>query len=126
MQAKEKIAEKENIIKLKDLTYREKTHIKEARSLIQKYVFPNIWNIRYVEDLEDEYNNTVLGLCSYQEEIIYLNTKILTDLEETLEVMLHEAIHQYTKADDCSEEFQNAATQAAVKFAMGCTRAKRK
>jgi hypothetical protein len=120
-----KEVKRENVM-LKDLTEKEHENIKRVRKLIQKYYHKDIWSLRYVENLRDEYDNYINGLCSYNEKLIYIRRDILSDWEQLFETMLHEVIHQVTKTDDCSEEFEKEWGKACLKFARGCIRSKYK
>jgi len=120
-----KIDKTHNNIQLKDLTQLEKDNIKEARKLIQKH-YTDVGNLRYIQDLTDKNDCKLNGLYSPEEDLIYLERDILSDYDQLFQTLLHETIHKVSGAKDCTEEFQNEATKAALKFALGCTREKRK
>lgn len=113
------------LTQLKDLSDLEKYNIKEVRKLIQKH-YADVGNMRYVEDLSDEHENKVNGFYDPKEDLIFLEKNILSSFNQLFETLLHETIHKVTRAEDCSERFQNEAVHAAMKFALGCTREKRK
>ena len=117
---------KHNMVQLKDLESVEHENIKEVRNLIQKHYIPKIWALRYVDDLRDEFDNICLGLCVYDEEKIYLNKKILSDYDQLFKTLLHEVVHQVSRAEDNTTEFEREWANACLSFAKGCTRAKRK
>ena len=121
---KEKI--KHNMIQLKDLESIEHENIKEVRNLIQKHYIPKIWPLRYVDNLKDQFDNPVSGLCVPDEQKIYLDKKILKNYNELFRIMLHEVVHQVSGADDNTTEFEWEWANACLSFAKGCTRAKRK
>ncbi len=116
---------KQRLIQLKDLTMEERDNVNSVRKLIQKHYCDKIWNLRYVDGLKDEYGNYLNGLCHYNEELIYLDLGILQNWDTLFEVLLHETVHQVSKAEDLSEEFEQEWGKACLAFAKGCRRAKR-
>ena len=121
---KEKI--KHDMVQLKDIEELEHENIKEVKKLIQKHYCSKIWNIRYANNLVDEFDNPLNGLCVYDEEKIYLNKKILWDFDQLFKTLLHEVVHQVSRAEDNTTEFEKEWAEACLSFAKGCTRAKRK
>ena len=113
---------KKEYIQLKDLYYIERDNINSVRKLIQKHYCSKIYNLRFCNNLTDEHENPLDGLCSNDEELIYLNKLILSDWDKLFQTLLHEAVHQVSKADDCSEEFEREWAKACLSFAKGCTR----
>lgn len=113
---------KQKTLQLKDLTEQERQNIRRIRKLIQKYYCPNIWNLRYIDYLLDEYENKVSGICKYNEELIYLEKSILSDWDKLFKTLLHEVVHQMSNADDCSIEFEKEWEKASLAFAKGCIR----
>jgi len=60
------------------------------------------------------------GLCDRGKEIIYIDRNVLLNLVRAVETLLHEAIHLYTGASDCTPEFQyEACLLAALSIAKG-------
>jgi len=113
-------------VQLKDLTEVQHNNLKHARNLIQKHYTKIDYKIRYVNDLTDEYNNQVLGLCDHNNQIIILNIDILNNFNQTFETLLHECIHMVSRAGDCTEEFEREWEKACLCFALGTERQKRK
>ena len=110
------------MVKLKDLTEEEKQNIRQIRKMIKKYYCQNMWNLRYVDDYQDEYGNYINGSCNFEEELIYLDRAIIKDWNKLFKTMLHETVHQVSRAEDCSEEFEKEWERACLAFAKGCMR----
>lgn len=113
-------------IQLKDITTEQHDNLKRARNLIQKHYTKIDYKIRYVNNPMDEYNNQVLGLCDYNNQIIILNTEVLNNFKQTFETLLHECVHMVSHAGDCTEEFEREWGKACLSFALGTERQKRK
>ena len=64
------------------------------------------------------------GACELRTGKIYLRREILNDLRQTLHTLLHEAVHKYTGADDCTATFEKALTEVSVNIILGLEKLK--
>jgi len=108
---------KQECMKLQDLDIVEKDNLSSVRKLIKKFYFFDMWNIRYVKDLKDNYENDCFGICNRTEKLIYLNQSILRSWDQTFKTLLHEVVHQVSEAEDCTAEFENEWERACLCFA---------
>ena len=121
---KKKAAEK---VLLRDLTELERENLRKARKVISRfYAAPG--KITIMESLLDWAGVTdsrrVDGFYSGREDRIYLRRGILTNLKQTVHVLLHETVHKKTKTEDITEEFERALCDAAVAILIATNKVK--
>jgi hypothetical protein len=107
---------KHDLTKLKELDIMQRDNLKFAKKAIRKYYKPDLWDIKVVNALQDDYQNKCNGLCHYGEEIIYIDAEMLNTLADTLETLVHEAVHQVSRAEDCSADFEREFAKACKAF----------
>ena len=109
-------------IAIKDLTDEERSNLKIAKRLVEKYYNP-VGEVIIMEDLTGMVNAarglTINGACELKTGKIYLRREILSNLHQTLHTLLHEAVHKYTGADDCTAAFERALTEVSVNIILG-------
>lgn len=109
-------------IAIKDLTDEERSNLKIAKRLVGKYYNP-VGEVIIMEDLTGMVNAarglTINGACELKTGKIYLRREILSNLHQTLHTLLHEAVHKYTGADDCTAAFERALTEVSVNIILG-------
>ena len=109
-------------IAIKDLTDEERNNLKIARKLVEKYYNP-VGEVVIMENLDRVVNaarnSKVNGAYESRTDRIYLRRGILNDLRQTLHTLLHEAVHKYTGADDCTAAFERALTEVSVNIILG-------
>jgi hypothetical protein len=64
------------------------------------------------------------GAYELRTDKIYLRREILSNLNQTLHTLLHEAVHKYTGADDCTAAFERALTEVSVNIILGLEKLK--
>ncbi|OQC75270.1 MAG: hypothetical protein BWX44_00001 [Spirochaetes bacterium ADurb.Bin001] len=101
----------------KELTEEEKNNFRTAKKLVKKY-YNDPGKIIISESLEKIGNSAssviTYGLCDNQKQCIYLKKSVLKDLNLTIHILLHETVHKYSGAKDCTTEFEKALTDVAV------------
>ncbi len=109
-------------IAIKNLTDEERNNLKIAKRLVEKYYNP-VGEVIIMEDLTGMVNAarglTINGACELKTGKIYLRREILSNLNQTLHTLLHEAVHKYTGADDCTAAFERALTEVSVNIILG-------
>jgi len=114
-------------IAIKDLTNEEKNNLKMARKLVERYYNP-VGEVVIMENLDRVVNaarnSKVNGAYESGADRIYLRRGILNDLHQTLHTLLHEAVHKYTGADDCTAAFERALTEVSVNIILGLEKLK--
>lgn len=114
-------------IAIKDLTDEERNNLKIARKLVEKYYNP-VGEVVIMENLDRVVNaarnSEVNGAYESRTDRIYLRRGILNDLHQTLHTLLHEAVHKYTGADDCTAAFERALTEVSVNIILGLEKLK--
>jgi len=109
-------------IAIKDLTDKERNNLKIARKLVEKYYNP-VGKVIIMEDLTGIVNaargSRINGAYESRTDKIYLRREILSNLDQTLHTLLHEAVHKYTGADDCTAAFERALTEVSVNIILG-------
>ena len=109
-------------IAIKDLTDEEKNNLKIARKLVERY-YNSVGEVVIMENLDRVVNaarnSKVNGAYESGADRIYLRRGILNDLHQTLHTLLHEAVHKYTGADDCTAAFERALTEVSVNIILG-------
>ena len=114
-------------IAIKDLTDEERNNLKIARKLVEKYYNP-VGEVIIMEDLTGIVNaargSRINGAYESRTDKIYLRREILSDLDQTLHTLLHEAVHKYTGADDCTAAFERALTEVSVNIILGLEKLK--
>lgn len=109
-------------IAIKNLTDEERNNLKIAKRLVGKYYNP-VGEVIIMEDLTGMVNAarglTINGACELKTGKIYLRREILSNLHQTLHTLLHEAVHKYTGADDCTAAFERALTEVSVNIILG-------
>ena len=114
-------------IAIKDLTDEERNNLKIARKLVEKYYNP-VGEVIIMEDLTGIVNAArglrINGAYEPRTDKIYLRREILSNLDQTLHTLLHEAVHKYTGADDCTAAFERALTEVSVNIILGLEKLK--
>lgn len=114
-------------IAIKDLTDEERNNLKIAKRLVEKYYNP-VGEVIIMEDLTGTVNaargSKVNGAYESKTDKIYLRREILSNLDQTLHTLLHEAVHKYTGADDCTAAFERALTEVSVNIILGLEKLK--
>lgn len=114
-------------IAIKDLTDEERDNLKIAKRLVEKYYNP-VGEVIIMEDLTGIVNaargSKINGAYEPRADKIYLRREILSDLDQTLHTLLHEAVHKYTGADDCTAAFERALTEVSVNIILGLEKLK--
>jgi len=109
-------------IAINDLTDEEKNNLKIARKLVERY-YNSVGEVVIMENLDGVVNaarnSEVNGAYESGADRIYLRRGILNDLHQTLHTLLHEAVHKYTGADDCTAAFERALTEVSVNIILG-------
>lgn len=109
-------------IAIKDLTDEERNNLKIARKLVEKY-YNSVGEVVIMENLDRVVdaarNSKVNGAYESGADRIYLKQGILNDLHQTLHTLLHEAVHKYTGASDCTAAFERALTEVSVNIILG-------
>ncbi len=109
-------------IAIKDLTDEERNNLKIAKRLVEKYYNP-VGEVVIMENLDRVVNaarnSKVNGAYESRTDRIYLGRGILNDLHQTLHTLLHEAVHKYTGASDCTAAFERALTEVSVNIILG-------
>lgn len=108
-------------IALKNLTEEERSNFKTARTLVERH-YNETGSVSIAEDLSKmsgaSQDIKVNGVYKRSEDRIYLRRSILADLQQTIHVLLHEAVHKHSGAGDCTAEFERALTDVAVGMMM--------
>ena len=114
-------------IAIKDLTDEERNNLKIARKLVERY-YNSVGEVVIMENLDGVVNaargSKVNGAYELRTGKIYLRRGILNDLRQTLHTLLHEAVHKYTGADDCTAAFERALTGVSVNIILGLEKLK--
>ncbi len=109
-------------IAIKDLTDEERNNLKIAKRLVEKY-YNLVGEVIIMEDLTGIVNaardSKINGAYKSRTDKIYLRREILSNLDQTLHTLLHEAVHKYTGADDCTAAFERALTEVSVNIILG-------
>lgn len=109
-------------IAIKDLTDGERNNLKIAKRLVEKYYMP-VGEVIIMEDLTGMVNaargSKINGAYESRTDKIYLRREILSNLDQTLHTLLHEEVHKYTGADDCTAAFERALTDVTVNIILG-------
>lgn len=106
--SKERIAQK-------DLDTSERINLRVAKQLIKKY-YNTCGRVivvnRFIghDDIEGQYKTST--------DEIFILRQILSNRKNTAEVLLHEAVHKHSGANDCTVRFQNILTEIAVDLMM--------
>jgi hypothetical protein len=107
---------KREVVKLKELTEIERKNLNWSKKMINTY-YADLWKIKIVDNLIDQYEERALGLCDYSNQIIWIDRDILTKKERCFEVLVHETAHKESEASDKTVEFERELARAAWKFA---------
>lgn len=114
-------------IAIKDLTDEERNNLKTAKRLVEKYYNP-VGEVIVMENLTGIVNaardSKINGAYELRTDKIYLRREILSNLDQTLHTLLHEAVHKYTGADDCTAAFERALTEVSVNIILGLEKLK--
>ncbi len=109
-------------VTVKDLADEERNNLKIAKRLVEKYYNP-VGKVVIMENLDGMVNaatnSKVNGAYESGADRIYLRRGILNDLHQTLHTLLHEAVHKYTGANDCTAAFERALTEVSVNIILG-------
>ena len=114
-------------IAIKDLTDEERNNLKIAKRLVEKYYNP-VGEVIIMENLNGVVNaarnSKINGAYESGADRIYLRRGILNDFRQTLHTLLHEVVHKYTGADDCTAAFERALTEVSVNIILGLEKLK--
>ncbi len=106
-------------LKLKDLTTEQKNNLKTAISIIKEYYCNFMYNVKVVENLRDNNGTIADGLCSYDNCTIFINYSIIDSFRKLFKTLVHETVHQKSKANDCTPEFEDEFENACFHLAKG-------
>ena len=95
------------------LEYQEKV-LARAIELVEKHYYAPVEPLVVVKSLDEAVAEGVRGAYNSQEDIIYVIQRVLENLETAVEVILHEAVHKKTGAEDLSPDFQAAQDKLAA------------
>jgi len=101
----------------KDLPKKYRLNLKKAQNVIGNY-YKKVGRTKVVEEFGNAGGADVNGMYDAEKDIIYIKYEKLDDLEETIRILLHEAVHKYTGTADCSAEFESALCSVAAGFLM--------
>lgn len=109
-----------DIVPKTDLTKEEQSNLETAIALIAEY-YVQPAEVQISEDLNRDlgYSSsrmTIQGIYRRDEERIILRRSILEDFPKTVEILLHETVHQVSGAKDLSEEFQKAQDSLSARL----------
>ena len=108
-------------IALKNLTKEERENFKLACKLVNEN-YAEIGSISVVEDLDRmagvSEGTRVDGLYKSSEDRIYVRRGLLSNMQETLHTVLHEAVHKHSGQSDCTSGFERALAMVAVGMMM--------
>lgn len=98
------------IVSGSELTITERRVLNTAIELVCKH-YNNPGKVIVTEYFTD---GEVLGAYNREEDIIYIKRTILSSIPAALHTLLHETVHKYSGASDCTHEFEAALTDVAV------------
>jgi len=101
----------------KDLPKKYRLNLKKAQNVIGNY-YKKVGRTKVVEEFGNAGGADVNGMYDAEKDIIYIKYEKLDDLEGTIRILLHEAVHKYTGTADCSAEFESALCSVAAGFLM--------
>ena len=103
-------------VAIQNLTGEERSVLNKARKIVKEN-YNEIGKLAVAESLAYKTGDATLeGLYDRREDRIYIKRSVLQNLAHAVHVLLHEAVHKYSRADDCTSEFERALTDVAVRM----------
>ncbi len=107
---------------VKKLTALERANLDRAIELV-KDGYNDPGDVKVAESLNARAgipsHKTVNGLYDPADGTIYVKREILGSIETTVFIVLHETVHKYSGASDCTAEFESALCDVATKLLLG-------
>jgi hypothetical protein len=100
--------------KVGGLSNGQENRLTRAIELVEKHYHAPVEPLVVVKSLDEAMAEGVRGTYNRQEDTIYIVERVLDDLETAVEVILHEAVHKKSGADDLSPDFQAAQDKLAA------------
>jgi len=100
--------------KVGGLSNGQENRLTRAIELVEKHYHAPVEPLVVVKSLDEAMAEGVRGTYNSQEDTIYIVERVLDDLETAVEVILHEAVHKKSGADDLSPDFQAAQDKLAA------------
>lgn len=100
--------------KVGGLSNDQENRLTRAIELVEKHYYAPVEPLVVVKSLDEAMAEGVRGTYNHQEDTIYIVERVLDDLETAVEVILHEAVHKKSGADDLSPDFQAAQDKLAA------------